>query len=240
MKQVKKKTRQELENELLKLKELNERYLKLNLSMESRIVKLEQINLQGNVYTDFLNKLLNSSLAYIFIEPDPIKLECSGTKAGNSEKYLISVTNIIAIKSDGRQKTIILKKAILPIDGGKPTMKIYINKNNMNWDKLLFMIQEKGIHLMKVNRTYAINIYYYCLNEKHSMLLNSQYLSITDKSLHKIKIGSDFPIEQYHKRLIEIYKLSEDFYKYQLSDEKIEEISRDIKELNVTKSKKHA
>lgn len=214
-----------------KIKELEDTItvLKNKLSYEMRK------NVGDKILLDYYARLFSASSANLLLDPNPIQLECSGSKAGTSCTYLVQVKNIVAIKSDGRLKHIFLTEPQSPIDGGEKKNVIYYNNNDADWNDLLTEIQKNGEFLFRVHKSYAINAYHYTLLPDNTFQINKKLEKKTDSIIHSIKTDSQFNREAYHKRLLEIKYLFDSQVGFALDYQKLQEISRYIESQVVTK-----
>lgn len=222
--------------ELEKERDLNAKLRETILAQQSEIQRLKRVGAVDKILNEWHSRNFTSAVADFIIDPNPFEIAASGVKAGSSVTYFITVGNILAIKSEERLKCIYLKKHVKPSSGGIEQRKIYINKNDSNWEKLLFQIQKRGHHLMRASRSFAINIYDYTYTQEGHLILNDEFLKTPEETLHKIKTDAVFDVKLYHERLFEIDRLARTQQEFRLSFEKVQEIERYIKLMNVTKS----
>jgi hypothetical protein len=155
------------------------------------------------------------------INPNPIEIH--GTQKGRGVDFVVSLMNILVIKSGTKYKNIYLKEAINPKDGG-PKVKLIEATDSFN--NLLYKIQKGGHHLMMINRSVAVNIYHYSLKEKGIFkLINAP--SDFDEEMICIPTDKTFDAYLYNKFLLEIDSLSKRrLSDILINDEKIAEIRR--------------
>lgn len=226
-----------LQIELDKEKSLNAKLSETVSVQQLEIQRLKRLGAVDKILNEWHGRHFASAAAKLIMDPNPVELECSGAKTDTSGKYLVKVQNILAIGSDERLKKIFLKEPLQPTNG-RPAQKILlVNKNGLNWDRLLFKIQKRGEHLLRISKSYAINIYDYTLGENNIMQLNKELLKLADESIHELKTDSAFDLKQYHNRIYELKILSDSQEGIRLNIQKIEEISRYIKSLDITNSK---
>jgi hypothetical protein len=231
----------ELEKKIIELETANQELLRLNSELESKVIDLTKrlsFEMRKNIGDKILlaqyQKLFTGSTANWLLDPNPKPLECSGVKAGSSSTYLVQLKNIVAIKSDGRLKTIYLTQPQSPIEGGEKKDIIFFNNNDFNWNDLLFELQGNGQFLFRVHKSYAINIFHFTFSEDGIFRLNSKHKMMTNFFDHEITTDSNFDKIVYHKRLIEIKQLFDYQVGFALDYQKLQEISDYIKKHIVT------
>ena len=80
------------------------------------------------------------------------------------EQYDISVSDVLWIFSNGRLKTIFLKRKIATVSKDIETDKIYSNDDLVNVEALITKIDLSTFCLTKVSRQFAVNVAYFKLN----------------------------------------------------------------------------
>ena len=219
---------------LLKEKLKQEKELTKTLKEEIEILYLELEKMQRNIGLEkilhgFTSKSFTAAASDLLMDPNPFDIVCSGEKTDTSEIYSVRLLNILAIHSRKRPKDIFLKKPISSKSGGKEKSVITFDKNGINFNELLSLIQRRGDHLLRVHNSWAINIYHYTFSNKNTFILNAEMQSGVDKEIHQIPIDANFNKDLYQKRLFEIEKLQEHQIGTQFNLQKIEEI-RKLKE----------
>lgn len=209
---------------------------KVDLKTENEFLKRK---FQGAFFNNGIDKVLLSfyekNFSYaagdILMNPDPVNVHC--TQSGKGVDFIISVSNILAIQSDERGKNIYLKEEVQSKRGdNKRYTKI---SANASFDELLFEIQKRGTHLILANRSIAVNIHYYILDEKNILKLNEKAPKDFNQELKKIKIDKLFNAEAYHQRKWEIEFVKKNHQSSIDTREKIEEITRYKNSLLITK-----
>jgi hypothetical protein len=231
----------ELELKIIELEKVNKELLILNSELETNVIGLTKKlsfemrkNIGDKILFEYYQRLFNGATANYLLDPDPKPLQCSGVKTGSSSTYLVQLKNIVAIKSDGRLKTIYLTQPQSPIEGGEKKNIILFNNNDSNWDDLLFELQGSGQFLFRVHKSYAINIFHYTFSEDGIFRLNSKLKKNTNSLVHEVATDSNFNEMVYHKRLIEIKQLFDYQVGFALDYQKLQEISDYIKKHIVT------
>lgn len=185
-----------------------------------------------NVVLNYHEANYASAAADLIINPNPIEIH--GTKAGKGLDFVVKLMDILIIKSDSRGKIIYLKEPIIPKDGGLKHSKIETNDQKLNFENLLLLIQKRGHHLIRINKSVAVNIYQYSLNKENHFVLNANAPKGFDKDLICVKTDSYFNSNLYHTRLMEIDRISKHHIDFTVNIKKIEEITRYKNSLDVT------
>jgi hypothetical protein len=213
-----------IENEDSETKSKNSDLIKENEFLKAQIQKLNHNRGIDKVLLGFHEKNYSSAAADLLINPNPIEIH--GTEKGVGLSFMVSIMNILVIKSDGRIKDIYLSEPIVPKEGGKERDKISTNAKDLNFENLLLSIQKKGHHLIRVNKSTALNIYQYSLSEENCFTLNISEPAGFDKKLSSIRTDSYFDSDLYHKRLMEIDRINKHHVDFTVNIKKIEEIKR--------------
>ena len=214
----------------------------LNAELENGILQLKKElekemrkDIGDKILLEYYTRLFSASSANLLLDPNPIELACSGTKAGTTRNYIFQIKDIIAIKSDKRLKSIYLKRPIRSKEGGEVSSKIYQNNNDEDWNALLFKIQRNSQFIFRVQKSHAINIFDYVLQADNSFELAEALRGKIEGGFHNIPTDSFFDKTAYYKRLVEIDYLYNVQLGFRLDYEKIREVSDYIKTLHVTK-----
>lgn len=214
----------DLEKKIKYLEEANNALSKENDALKHELKGLRfQLGINKTIL-GFHEQNLAAAAADLIINKDLIKIH--GTLAGKGIDFMVGLMNILVIESDRRGKNIYVKDPVIPKDGGKKYGKILCDGPKLNFEKMLRSIQENGHHLIRVNKSLAINIYHYNLSEKNFFELNFLPPKGFKRSLVKIKTDSKFDATLYHTRLMEIDRLSKHHQDFAINLKKIEEISR--------------
>lgn len=197
-----------------------------NLEQENAAVKekFKEVNFQrglDKVLLGFHENNFAAAAADLLINPNPVTVH--GTEAGKGYDVKLSLQNILAIESRGRIKIIFLKEKTIPLEGGKPRLKI---ETNEGFESLLKRIQGSGHHIIRVRDKYAVNIYQYELTGKNTFTLIINLPKGLNEELKTIKTDKKFDTELYHTRLMEIDRLSKYHHDFAVNIQKIEEINR--------------
>lgn len=217
-------------NKLLdEISDKKESQLIIELKKENEILKAEvkkQLFKNGidNVLIQFHQQNFASAAADLLINPNPVEIH--GTKAGRGLDFLVPLMQILCIKSDVRQKTIYLKQPLIPKEGGLKETKVLINTQKLDFPGLLFSIQKRAHHLLRVNISFAVNIYHYSLDEKGFFVLNTDAPKGFNENLIKIKTDTKFDANLYQTRLLEIDRLAKHHKDFAVNAKKIEEINK--------------
>lgn len=219
------------ENKFLKEELDKQRKLNATLKEEIDMLHFEIGRLNRNaglekVLGSFQSNAFAAAAADFLLDPAPIELMCSGEKADTAEKYMVRLSDVLAIQSRKRPKDIFLKKAIHPKSGGKEQVKITFDKNDINFDQLLLLIQRSDTRLLRVHNSFAVNILHYVFSKKNKFVLSQQLQTDENKEVHEIPIDSRFDKELYHARLFELDKLFQHQSSFAMNLQKIEEIKQ--------------
>lgn len=140
------KEQQQMRNDLSSIQEcfvrLSEEYNHQKIGNEillKEISKLKFARGVDSVLLSFHQRNLNAAVADLLIHPNPVEIKC--THKNVSVTYKVGVNDILLIKSRGRTKLIYLKKKFRPLEGGDEQEVIMVNKNRLDFDELLRMIQ---------------------------------------------------------------------------------------------------
>ena len=188
------------------------------------IAKLKFARGVDSVLLSFHQRNLNAAVLNLLIHPNPVDIKC--THKNVSLTYKVGVNDILLIKSRGRTKLIYLKKKFRPLEGGDEQDIIMVNKNGLDFDELLRIIQRNGNHILRIAQSYAVNIFQYELTSSNTFKLISTQPVKFDKKLEDIKTDKLFDVRLYHERLMEIDRLGHHIKDYEVNLKKIEEINR--------------
>jgi len=200
------------ENKNLKM-QLEDAYKKVELQnlMINELEKRIRKNAVNNILLDFHQQSFTSAAASLIINPDPIYTYDINT----------NLSNIIIIKSGKKYKEIYYKKtSINKLNSDKIYRKVVTN----NFTKLLFDLQKQSTHLLRVHKSFAINIYHYSLNAAKKFDLIIEPPKGFDKELINIPTDIFFKPEFYHTRLMEIDFLNKTHKDVSINLKKIKEI----------------
>jgi hypothetical protein len=203
-------------NEIL-LKEIAK--LRFARGMDAALMSLHQSNFTAAV-ADYL------------IHPNPIDIPC--THNNISLTFRLGLTDILLIRSKGRTKIIYLKKKHRAIEGGEEHSVIMVNRNDLDFINLLFLLQRNGNHILRISQSYAVNIFYYERTDKNTFRLLIEPPEGFDKKLMDVKADKYFDAKLYQERLIEIDRLGHHLKDFEVNIAKIEEINRYKKEMGIT------
>ncbi len=225
---------QRLKKQLKEQKELNE-----NLKQEIELLYFEIGKLIRNrtldkVLNEYQGRVFGAAAADLLLDSPPVELKCTGEKADTTEIYSVAIKNILAIGSRKRSKDIYLSQPLSSNSGSKAKSIIIFDDNNVNFDELLFLIQRKGHHLLRVHKSYAVNIHYYVLGKKKTFCLVDRLKTETNKVIHEIPVDAHFDKKLYQERLFEIDKLKEGLGTVALDFRKIKEINDLKAELGIS------
>ncbi len=225
---------QRLKKQLTEQKELNE-----NLKQEIELLyfeigKLSRDRALNKVLNEHQGRVFGAAAADLLLDPPPFELKCAGEKADTSEIYSIAIKNILAICSRKRSKDIYLNQPLSSISGSKAKSIIIFDDNNVNFDELLILIQKKGHYLLRVHKSFAVNIHYYVLSKKRTFCLVDQLKTQANKVIHEIPIDSHFDKKLYQERLFQVDKLKEGLGTVALDFKKIKEINDLKAELGIS------
>jgi hypothetical protein len=193
-----------------------------DLETANKILAAENQQLKNEIRS--LKFQLGINPADLFINPKPVDFHA--TSAGHGIDYAIDLMDILAVESAGRSKKLYLRKAIRPVDGGKEQTIILTDNPKLNFENLLHSIQKNGHHILRVNRSVAINIYHYNFAKDNTFILIPKPPKGFKEDLIKIKTDSKFDQDLYTTRLMEIDRLSKHHKDFAVNLKKIEEISR--------------
>ena len=182
---------------LLKEKLKKEQQINKELKAEIEILYFEIGRLNRNLVLEkFLNGAQSKTFAAVagnwLMDTDPINLSCSGEKVDTSAIYTFRLLDVLAICSRRRPKDIYLRKSISPKSGGKEKNMITFDKNGVEFEAVLYLIQKKGAHLIRVQRSHAINIYHYTFNKENTFILNANFRTEANTNIHEIPTDAIF------------------------------------------------
>lgn len=208
--------REKVGNEIL-LKEITK--LRFARGVDAALMSLHQSNFTAAV-ADYL------------IHPNPIDIPCTHNNTGLT--FRLGLTDILLIRSKGRTKLIYLKKKHRAVEGGDEHNVIMVNRNDLDFTNLLFLLQKNGNHILRISQSYAVNIFYYGRTAKNTFRLLIEPPEDFDKKLIEVKTDKYFDAKLYQERLIEIDRLGHHFKDFEVNMAKIEEINRYKKEMGIT------
>jgi len=203
---------------------------RIQMRLENEILRITVKELKAQLALHLENYA--SAAADLFIHPNPVKVH--GTLAGKGMDFMVSLMNVLLVESARRGKNIYLREAIIPEEGGKKYSKIISDGKKLNFEKMLYSIQKNSHHLIRVNRSIALNIYHYNLSNEGTFVLNIPVPEGLNESFVKIKTDKTFDKALYHTRLMEIDRLSKHHKDFAINLKKLEEISRYSNEPLVT------
>lgn len=173
-----------------------------------------------------------AAVADYLIHPNPIDIPC--THNNFSLTFRLGLTDLLLIRSKGRTKLIYLKKKHRALEGGEEQNTIMVNRNDLDFSNLLFLLQRNGNHILRISQSYAVNIFYYGRTDKNTFKLLIEPPEGFDKKLVEIKADKYFDAKIYQKRLIEIDRLGHHLKDFEVNLEKIEEINRYKNSMGIT------
>ena len=168
--------------------------------------------------------------ADLLIDPPPVEIHCTENNKGRN--YQVRVRNVLAIESKGRIKRIYLLKPVIANEGGPNRSFV---ETNESLDDLLLKLQRNNLFLMKVSRTYAINMFEYTFAEPGVFNIIAGKKIKIPRGLLAVKTEKIFDSKHYHERLYEIGFYNESRNQYGLNSEKIAELTRYKNSLDITK-----
>lgn len=190
----------------------------LKHELEAQALAIEYLTKKieiNKVLNNFNTYSISAAAADLLIDPNPVEIICSGEKADTSEKYKIRLMNVLAVYSDGRLKRIFLKNLVHPSSGGKGKTILNVDRNGENFDTLLFKLQKGGERLLRVHKSFAINIYHYIYSEKLAFQLKENLRTKENTQIQVVPVGSIFQKSVYDNRIFEIEKLKDYIKDYQ-------------------------
>ena len=218
------------------LKEEKEKNFKLQEELEIQQDIIERLSRQigiDKILNHFNTAFTSLAICDLIVDPNPVDLKCGGDKAGQQFIYPIRVLDILAIESKGKYKEIHLRNDVIPKDGGESKSKLVFSQEGIDFEKLIFKIQRRGDHLIRIHKSWCINIYHYSFTDKNLFNLKDTFQTQTNKNIHNIPAGSIFDKELYHKRMFEIKKLKEEARKAQQMVEQGREIRQKLAEMGL-------
>jgi hypothetical protein len=231
----------ELEQKIQELEKINKELVLINSELETGIEYFTQElekemrkNIGDKILLEYYQRLFNGVVANYLLDPEPIELHTQGNKAGASNSHLIQIKNIVAVTSDRRMKKIFLTKPQKPLQGGTSENPLIINSDESNWYQTLFSIQNNQQFLFRVHKSFAINIFHYCMTETKTFELHEELKKASNPLIHSIPTDANFDSISYHKRLLEIKQLFDHQVGFALDYQKLDEITRYIKTTLVT------
>jgi hypothetical protein len=224
-----------LETELVMQEYLNsELKTELNLQADQLLRLKSYIGIQ-EILNPFYKEFMTLSACNLLIDPNPVDLKCGGEKTGHHQIFPVRVIDILAIESKGKYKKIYLKNKIKPNDGGKGKKELDFCQDGVGLDKLLFIIQKSGHHLLQVQKSWCINLYHYSFDEKNHFHLKDEHKKEDNSNIHSIPVGGDavFNKNLYQQRIHEINKLKETAENSLKMFERGEEIKQELYNLGL-------
>ncbi|XVJ66853.1 MAG: hypothetical protein HEQ40_12065 [Lacibacter sp.] len=204
---------QGLNDSLKEQKDKNSQLHKELQLLQDQVYRLKRQLDVYNVLTPFFKEYMTLAACDLLIDPSPVDLKCGGDKAGQQLIYSVRLLDILAIVSKGKYKEIHLRTAVIPKEGGTPKSKLIFAQDGIDFEKLLFMIQRRGEHLLKVQKSGCINLYHYEFKERNLFVLKNRYHTTSNTDVHQIRAGSFFKKDLYHQRMFEIQKLKDQAHK---------------------------
>lgn len=184
----------------------NEVLLNKIKDLENQILKERRQSAVDKTLLEYHQRQFSFALSDYLINPEPIKVH--GTDKGRGIDFLIELMNVIAIKSIGRIKKIFLKTPIRPIEGGQYHNSITFNSDVSDFNSALYSIQGRWTHLIRVNKSVAVNIHYYDLESEKKLQFNIDPSTNLEKDLETLKTDKFFDIDTFNRRKIEFREIN--------------------------------
>lgn len=180
----------------------NEILRKRNIELEDELKKERRKSATDKILLDFHQKQFAIAAADLLINPDPIKVH--GTHKGRGLDFLVELMSVVLVRSEGRVKELLTVKPVQPIQGGQFLNSIWTNNSESDFDKTLYAIQGKSKHLLRVNRSVAVNIHYYDLGDKNELRLNLKKVPLSVSKFKTVKTDKFFNSDLFLQRKFEI------------------------------------
>ena len=168
----------------------NEVLRKRNIELEDELRKEIRKSAGDKILLDFHQNQFTAAAADLLTNPDPIKLH--GTYKGKGLDFFVDLMSVVLVTSKGRVKELLTVKPVQPIQGGQFLSSILTNNSEGDFDKTLYAIQGKGKHLLRVNKSVAVNIHYYDLADKNELRLNLKKIPLAVSKFKTVKTDKFF------------------------------------------------
>ncbi len=190
-----------------------------------RISGLMVNNMMSNQLSKVAGANMTAAAADIIFNPAAVNISC--TVERKMEDFPIKVRDIYAIVGEGNLKRILLKQPI-KLHRGK---MLYFIEPNMSFDDLLWTLQKGEKIIMRVHKSFALNLFEYTYSNKDGFeLIDSPTDNIFDE-IRKVKTDSEFEKLLYRKQIIrmnEYHSLAKKVYDNTRKMEKILEYMKSL------------
>lgn len=200
-----------LTKELKEVKAENEALKGKIIELDSELKRERRKRAVDSVLLEYHQRQFTIAAADLILNPDPIKVH--GTFDNKGLDFWIKLADVVVVKSNERIKEIFLKTSIRPEQGGKNHKSIMINDNKINFEKVLQSIQGRSTHLLRVNKSMAVNLHHYDLADERTLTLNIEKRPVWLKDFSEVKTDKFFKLDVYHRRKYEIQEV----YRYKKS-----------------------
>jgi hypothetical protein len=193
---------EKLTAQLEKLKVENGNLQKRILTLEEQLLTTTKRTPIDKILLDWHQAQFTQAAADLMLNPDPVTVH--GTIKGKGAEFSIELMNLIAVKSDGRDKELILKSPIKPVTGGPPQWSVHLNSNKLDFQKAMTLVQKRAHHLIRINKSIAVNIHYYDFTKSNVLTVNFTLPKWMMKDLSQVHPDKYFDAETFQKRKIEM------------------------------------
>lgn len=186
-------------------------------------------NMMSNQLSKLAGANMTAAAADIIFNPAAVNIPC--TVERKMEDFPIKVRDIYAIVGEGNLKRILLKQ---PIKLHRGKMLYYIEPI-MSFEDLLWTLQKGEKIIMRVHKSFALNLFEYTYSNKDGFeLIDTPTDNIFDE-IRKVKTDSEFERLLYRKQIIrmdEYHSLAQKVYDNARKMEKILEYMKSLESEN--------
>lgn len=193
----KKTVRTELLEKIKALEQQNKELQEQKELLQQALLREKRVGAVNKQLADQYDNMFRMAAADMLLHPSPFPIHTTFENQGRD--FHIAIANVVLFKAVGRTKTIYLKEAASPVDGGKPENVLYVGKP-ANFDLLLSSLVKNNDAIIRANRSCAINIEHYDLKEEKTFILKIDPPKGMADKLTRIKIDKLFDKAAYLKK----------------------------------------
>jgi hypothetical protein len=197
-----------------------ESILKENIALKARVIELEKLVKEKDAlikeYSEnYFWNMFNSISAitgefHSIINPVPAII--SASYMNKPERYEVKVEDVVCVTSEGRTKTILLRKKIVGIGPNeRETNKI---QSNCKWENIISQLNRVNLNLFKVSKSIAVNVRYYESQKSNintSENLPKQYLKLETINLDEKTMSNFIAAKANFHRVFNLHKVMIDY-----------------------------
>lgn len=199
-------------------KSLND-YKNENIRLKKTIKELKEYI--KKYHQNYAMNMFNSLQAIIgeysmLLNPSAVKIKA--TYKNKSEFFDVSVSNILFIEANGREKNIVLEIPISSYGGDENRTTSRISVSN-SWGILLNDLDRIGFHLFPINKKMYVNVKYFAYENNYA--ISNSKLPIkykTDENLFKVAKSHLEHFRERRENYVRVFSLQKILVDYKLKN----------------------